>query len=635
LYLYFEKLILYKAIMSSVPLSTSGKEVLTILHLVTGEVRIAERFPFFIGSSEGSDWRLITGWGGGGTGSISITKGKSGVVMTPAPATQAIAGNEFDLLHNGEPFAQAKAMPNDSVVTLKVGPGLFALTSTRDPDAWVASIDLKTWNIFNGISNQPIGACSLAEVGNLIATLGHPFNECALIPNGLEAVPGFWTAVLPDIIRPSVDVEYEGEPSGTVPEPARDKFFSGVSGPVPTTQGDYSCPICWQQFEGKDIFHIASHPELTGDDILGPAVMSRFVPNDFDDHGNPLDDFGLPCPDIACPHCRHRLPLGFLELPQHIFSIVGAPSSGKSYYLAILIKQLKNKLLNEFSVSFGDQDPEYNVALNAHSTRLFSALTPEQGQIRKTDLTGGVYQKVHRNGQEVDLPQPYVFNCASNDVEGGEQSLIFYDNAGEHFLPANSTSADFHILHVAKASALFFLFDPVANIDFRRRLRGVDGVQDQLAHEKSPDTQDVILAQMNAKIKRALSIPLNRKIDIPLAVMIGKSDVWSEILDDKEAISKVPYADGCLDETALDEMSDQIRSFLKELCPGVVGNAEKISSNVRYFPVSAFGHKPAVYTLDDGSQSVIPDPMEIEPIMLEVPTVWAISQIAPDLVSSR
>ena len=43
-----------------------------------------------------------------------------------------------------------------------------------------------------------------------------------------------------------------------------------------------------------------------------------------------LDALGLPCPDLACPHCRRKLPPGFLDVPHHIFSMVGAPSAGKS-----------------------------------------------------------------------------------------------------------------------------------------------------------------------------------------------------------------------------------------------------------------------------------------------------------------
>ena len=128
--------------------------------------------------------------------------------------------------------------------------------------------------------------------------------------------------------------------------------------------GEFQCPICWLHFEGKHMKHISSHQELLGDSKLGNAHQRRFVPKKWDASGVALDDFGIQCPDTACPHCHERLPAGFGEFKQYIYSIVGAPSSGKSYYLAILIKQLKRYLFHNFEISFMDQDPEYNNGLN-------------------------------------------------------------------------------------------------------------------------------------------------------------------------------------------------------------------------------------------------------------------------------
>jgi hypothetical protein len=404
--------------------------------------------------------------------------------------------------------------------------------------------------------------------------------------------------------------------------------------PISTTHGEHSCPICWQHFDNKDILHVASHPDLRGDELLGTNEMRRFIPSQYDEDGHPLDDFGLPAPDMACPHCHQRLPQGFLELPHHIFSMVGAPASGKSYYLAILVQQLKRCLFEKFSLGFGDQDPAYNVKLNDTSNRLFRASTPEQAAINKTQLSGGVYRRVLRAGQEVDLPMPYIFNCSRFDVEGSEKCIVFYDNAGEHFLPQNSTADDFHILHMAKAAGLFFLFDPVSNIEFRRRLRGSEDPQMKLQNYE-PDSQDVILAQMNAKIKRTLGIPLTGKLDVPLAIMVNKSDIWLELLAEHGELED-PIIDGHLDIGILDRNSEVIHSLMARLCPAIVANAKKLSSEIRYFAISAFGHSPFIYEdSDTGRKMIAPDPEKIEPQMLEIPTIWVLSKIAPGLIPTR
>ena len=97
-----------------------------------------------------------------------------------------------------------------------------------------------------------------------------------------------------------------------------------------------------------------------------------------------------------------------------------------------------------------DQDPEYNIEINDVMGKLFSARTAAEARIQKTQMRGSNYKSVHRGGQEVDLPKPYIFNLSRTKVANTDSCLVFYDNAGEHFLPAFSRAEDFHILHEQK-----------------------------------------------------------------------------------------------------------------------------------------------------------------------------------------
>jgi hypothetical protein len=605
---------------------------LGIKNLITGESRNNQRYPFIIGASNNSDWRLGESSSPWSSGMVSITKEKQDVIITPTAPSSDNNSGIHSLLLNGEPFLEAIALPQDLPITLKIDSHLFALCLGQHPQRWADEIDIGQWNVFNGKNNQVIGTVGIDQIGELIAMSGQNFNECAIAVQGLNAT-ALWVAALPDIIGVPVYETEEPETSHHQQDPITPIEAESEPELIPTAQGEYHCPICWQHFDGRHILNIASHPSLRGDELLGASEMRRFSPNQFDDEGNALDDFDIIAPDIACPHCHHRLPLGFVEMPQNIFSIVGAPSSGKSYYLSILIQELKRSLFERFDLTFSDQDPEYNIELNASINRLFSASTPEQGRIVKTQLTGGVYRRVKRDGQDVDLPKPYIYNASGNDIEGGEKCIIFYDNAGEHFLPQNSTSEDFHILHVARAKAIFFIFDPISNIQFKRSLKGVESAQLNL-EQYEPDNQDVILAQMNVKIKKALGHPFASKLDFPLSIIVGKSDVWQHIMEDWDEISN-PMIDGRLDQAILERNSKLTRNFLAKLCPAVVAGAEKLSSNVRFFPVSAFGHKPATYIdSNTGVEMIAPDPQSINPQMLEIPTVWALSQIAPELIPS-
>ena len=74
--------------------------------------------------------------------------------------------------------------------------------------------------------------------------------------------------------------------------------------------------------------------------------MLRFVPTEFNSKGQAMDAMGLPTTDVACPHCHRKLPPGFMDVTHHIFSIVGAPSAGKSYYLSVLVRQLQKNFIS-------------------------------------------------------------------------------------------------------------------------------------------------------------------------------------------------------------------------------------------------------------------------------------------------
>ena len=236
--------------------------------------------------------------------------------------------------------------------------------------------------------------------------------------------------------------------------------------------GEFTCPVCWLRFDRGDVMHISVHGSLLGDPMLGDAALQRFHATRFNDRGQALDPMGIPAPDMACPHCRRKLPPGFLDLPHHIFSIIGAPSAGKSYYLSVLVKMLAASLYQNFGISFRDADPSENVLLNDMKTQLFSAATPQEAALAKTQLEGAMYERLPRFGRKVVLPRPFIFQLGKHPDPGF--SIVFYDNAGEHFEPTRNSSDSPGAQHIAAASGLFFLFDPLTHPVFRRKLGEID-----------------------------------------------------------------------------------------------------------------------------------------------------------------
>ena len=116
--------------------------------------------------------------------------------------------------------------------------------------------------------------------------------------------------------------------------------------------GEFRCLHCWLKFDGNNILSIAVHPDLMGDEKLGPHAPMRFIPVEFNGDGEALDAFGLVALEKACPHCHNKLPQGFTELPHLVFSLVGAPCCGKNNYLAILRNHFPRILYAKMNFSF-------------------------------------------------------------------------------------------------------------------------------------------------------------------------------------------------------------------------------------------------------------------------------------------
>jgi len=372
--------------------------------------------------------------------------------------------------------------------------------------------------------------------------------------------------------------------------------------------------------------HVATHDSLRGDPVLGEDAPQRFLATRFNDLGQAVDAFGLPCTETACPHCRRVLPPGFTEMRQHIISIVGDQSAGKSYYLSVLLKMLPTSLYQNFSVVFQDADPAGNATINEMKQTLFGAQSPEGARLVKTQLEGSMYVRLPRYGRMVALPKPFVFSVVSTRDTDRRCSLIFYDNAGEHFQPGRDSVDSPGAQHVASSSGLLFLFDPFNSPDFRNLI--ADGTDPQL--EKPPlDQQGVILSEMKVRISRLLKLELQERIEAPLAVLIGKCDAWIHLLGPEPL--RDPVTEGRLDMGAMEANSNRVRALMEKVCPSIVANAGSISRRVLFFPVSSFGHAPVRLAAGE----YVPDPRQLNPFGVETPMLWVLSRVEPELVPTQ
>ena len=569
---------------------------------LTGESRLVEKLPFEIGSGEGVDLKLHSQGVAERHCAINQVKGHGLCLIKQQP--------DLPLLVDGQPIEFCPLEP-ETDYAVKVGAHFLALRGSRKVEEWAKALDCTQWTLHDPASHKVDGPMGLAELCKFAKEhQRHP--QTLVQPAGLSK--GFFLQDAFEVVD-SLEATKRADPGA--------EALSNITEREPRL---LTCPVCWLKFDLGEIMHLATHDSLRGDPVLGEDAPQRFLATRFNDRGQALDALGLPCTEIACPHCRRTLPPGFIEMPHHIISIVGDQSAGKSYYLSVLMKMLPISLYENFAVVFQDADPAGNASLNEMKQTLFGAHTPEGARLAKTQLEGGMYVRLPRYGRVVALPKPFVYSVASSRDLSNRCGLIFYDNAGEHFQPGRDSADSPGAQHVASSAGIVFLFDPFNSPDFRRE---ISDRSDPQLEKPAFDQQGVILSEMKVRIAKLLHLELMQPIDTPLAVLIGKCDAWIHLLGPD--LLRAPVADGRLELEALTHNSMQVRELMKRICPQIVANAESISRRVLFFPVSSFGHAPVKL----GPGDFVPDPRQLKPFQVEVPILWLLSLIEPALVPSQ
>ena len=414
--------------------------------------------------------------------------------------------------------------------------------------------------------------------------------------------------------------EVEGLFADQVKEPS-----SGINEPVRPANGALICPYCWNRLQPEDILFIASHPELLGDPVLGADELQRFLPTRFTPEGLAIDAGGVVSPDMACPTCHMRLPASVTNQPPLFMSIVGAPGSGKSYFLASAVWRLRTTLPKVFGVRFMDVDAITNQWLNDYEEKLFFQVDEEGYQtIAKTDMQApSVYREIKLNNMRVSLPLPSLFSLhASSDyVERPDipsnRTLVLYDNAGEHFQAGADSAATPGTKHLVHAEGILFLFDPTEDPRFRSILS-----RDSSSAQFSAKThrQDILLIETIGRIRKYLGMSSNDRIRKTVIVGISKAD----LLPDYLSLAEDPWRilpgskDAALDMQVITKMSNVVRSLLEKFAPEIVATVESFAESVLYVPNSALGHHPSKAGIR---------PCDIKPRWVEVPLLYVLSRL--------
>ena len=400
------------------------------------------------------------------------------------------------------------------------------------------------------------------------------------------------------------------------------------------------CIHCWRSFASSQILWIAEHKKLR-DDLRIRDEAVRFLPSRFNSQGNAVDPYGEECHGLACPHCHLSLPKSIIEREVVFVSILGSPSSGKSYYLAALANQIRNQLPKHFGINVTDADLKGNEVLNLYEENLFlrrnqDALLPLGELIPKTQLIGErLYNTVNYGEQVVKYAKPFTFNLdpvSPSPSCQNQRLLCLYDNAGEHFQAGSDSNQQPVTRHMAKADFLLFLYDPMQDARWQGEMNRI-GAEKHFSSKTS--YQEHILTEAANRVRTLMGLSDQEKIPKPLFVVICKLDIWKSLLprtiDWRTPLSKIGNG-ASLNMKCFLEQSRLLESQLSKVIPSIVNVAKSISESTYFVPVSAIGNAPSEFD-SDGKPLV--RAREIQPKRVTLPILAGLAFNGCGLVEQR
>ncbi len=304
-----------------------------------------------------------------------------------------------------------------------------------------------------------------------------------------------------------------------------------------------------------------------------------------------------------CPRCQEALPMEIDGLSDITIAIVGAKSSGKSHFIAMLIKRL-TEMYRTFDWVL---TPLTQDTIDSYRDRYFNPLFTQKVTIAST-----------RKGE----PAPLMYSLRFRK-SGKRVMLVFFDAAGEDFTDENSLRT--YIRYVCNASGIICLLDPLqlppVRAELQKRNIEVPDVGDR--------TEDVLHSLTNIlreHFLQKLFNSVNRKgIPIPLAVAfskvdaIRKSNVLAEgeeyhgdlLLDNWNTIYQESRHEGICHEADVEEIHDHMTAWLDAARADSLVNALRDYRDYRLFALSSLGAPPNGYEL-----SRTPTPIRVEDAFL-------------------
>ena len=301
-----------------------------------------------------------------------------------------------------------------------------------------------------------------------------------------------------------------------------------------------------------------------------------------------------------CPNCHTELPYAIGDYKDLIISFIGAKESGKSHYIAVLINTIENHIGKLFNANLNKEGDD---TIRKYREEFYNPIFKNKEIIPET--------RSGRADYNVKMPMVFYLTFKKKNFWGKTSisnvtTLSFFDTAGEDLNAEETMKTENKYIY--NSSGIILLVDPLQIIEVRNQLksRGVN------LPKVNTETEDIV-SRVAKLIRTALSLPLDKLIETPIAIAFSKIDALEAILDESSSLFTLSKHDGYFNLSDAKSVNTEMENLMTEWAGfHLIQEVKHNFRNYTFFGLSALGSNP------HGSNKI----SKLRPLRVEDPFLW-------------
>ncbi|WP_146362304.1 TRAFAC clade GTPase domain-containing protein [Arthrobacter yangruifuii] len=286
-----------------------------------------------------------------------------------------------------------------------------------------------------------------------------------------------------------------------------------------------------------------------------------------------------------CPSCHSILPRG-IDNNSPLFGLIGVRNSGKTVLLSVLHRELVQSVARRFDAAI--DTPGGSSGLARDLAMFEKDMAREGGSLPPQTAASGTVKKT---------PAVYEWKYSR---KGKTASTIFsfYDTAGEDVSRQETAMMQ---QYLGQASGVILLLDPFAFSENRERAEQLG------AAAGDADTPESALDGITYVLQTAHNVKNNKKIKVPLAVVVSKIDAFFDQIPASHPLRQPSSSSSTFDDAESRTIHDHVMALVANWGgDGLLRKLEHEYDNFRLFGVSALGAEPDYRSGSVSSRGLLP-----------------------------